>query len=51
MMDNKRFWKTIKLSPFDELLARYRMYLTEKDEIVKIELETAEILDSLILRL
>ena len=46
MMDCTRFWKKIKLSPSDELLARCSLYLTDKDEIVKTESETAETLDS-----
>ena len=43
-MDNKLFWKTIKPSLSDKLVAKDRIHLTEKDEIVEIELETAETL-------
>ena len=45
MMDSKHFWKT-KLLPSDELVTRYRIYLTDKDEIVKTESEMGETLDS-----
>ena len=40
--DNKLFCKTIKPSLPDRLAARDRIHLTEKDEIVKSELEAAE---------
>ena len=36
------FGETIKPSFFDKLVARDKIHLTEKDEIVKTELETAE---------
>ena len=45
MMDSKYFWKT-KLLPSDELVTRCRIYLTDKDEIVKTESEMGETLDS-----
>ena len=44
-MDSKHFWKT-KLLPSDELVTKYRIYLTDKDEIVKTESEMGETLDS-----
>ena len=40
------FWKTIKLSLFDKVIARDRINLSEKGKLVKIELETAEVLFS-----
>ena len=40
------FWKTIKLSLFDKVIARDRINLYEKGKLVKIELETAEVLFS-----
>ena len=40
------FWKTIKLSLFDKVIARDRINLSEKGKLVKIELETAELLFS-----
>ena len=43
IMDDKLFWKTIKASLSDTLVARGRIHLTEKDETVKTELETADI--------
>ena len=42
-MDDKLFWKTIKATLSDTLVARGRIPLTEKDETVKTELETADI--------
>ena len=46
LMDNKLFWKTIKPSFSDKILARDRIHLTENGEVVKTELETAETLNS-----
>ena len=40
------FWKTIKLSLFDKVITRDRINLSEKGKLVKIELETAEVLFS-----
>ena len=40
------FWKTIKLLLFDKVIARDRINLSEKGKLVKIELETAEVLFS-----
>ena len=44
-MDNKLFWKTIKSSFSDKIVTRDRIHLTENDEPVKTELETAETLN------
>ena len=43
ILDNKLFWKTIKLSLSDKVRARERINLSEKGELVKTELETAEL--------
>ena len=45
ILDNKLFWKTIKLSLSDKVRARERINLSEKGELVKTELETAEVLN------
>ena len=45
LMDDKLFWKTIKPSFSDEIVTRNRIHLTEKGEVVKTELETAETLN------
>ena len=45
-MDNKLFWKTIKLSFSDTIVTRDRIHLTENGEVVKTELETAEALNN-----
>ena len=41
----KLFWKTIKPSFFDKIMTRDRINLSEKGELVKTELETAEVLN------
>ena len=41
-MDNKLFWKTIKLSFSDKIVTRDRIHLTENGEVIKTEFETAE---------
>ena len=41
-MDDKLFWKKIKPSFSNKLVARDRIHLIEKDEIVQTELEKAE---------
>ena len=46
LMDNKLFWKTIKPSFSDKIVKRDRTHLTEKGEVVKTELETAETLNN-----
>ena len=38
LMDNKRFWKTIKPSFADKIVTRDKIHLTENGEIVKTEL-------------
>ena len=45
-MDNKLFWKTIKPSFSDKIVARDRIHLTENGEVVKPELESAETLNN-----
>ena len=45
IIDEKLFWKTIKPSFSDKLGARDKIHLTEKDEIIKTEIETAETLN------
>ena len=44
ILDNKLFWKTIKPSLSDKVMIRHRINLSEKEELVKTELETAEVL-------
>ena len=46
LMDNKFFRKTIKPSFSDKIVTRDRIHLTENGEVVKTELETAEILNN-----
>ena len=45
ILDNKLFWKTIKPSFSDKIMTRDRINLSEKGELVKTELETAEVLN------
>ena len=45
ILDNKLFWKTIKPSLSDKVMIRHRINLSEKEELVKTELETAEVLN------
>ena len=45
ILDNKLFWKTIKPSFSDKVMTRDRIHLSEKGELVKTELETAEVLN------
>ena len=45
ILDNKLFWKTIKPSLSDKVMTRDRINLSEKGELVKTELETAEVLN------
>ena len=45
ILDNKHFWKTIKPSLSDKVMTRDRTNLSEKGELVKTELETAEVLN------
>ena len=46
LIDNKLFWKTIKLSFSDKIVTRDRIHLTENGEVVKTELETAKTLNN-----
>ena len=45
--DNKLFWKSVKPLLSDRSRMKDRISITEKDEILKTESETAEILHSL----
>ena len=45
IFDNKLFWKTIKPLLYDKVMTRDRINLSEKGELVKTELEIAEILN------
>ena len=45
ILDNKLFWKTWKPSLSDKVMTRDRINLSEKGELVKTELETAEVLN------
>ena len=44
-MDNKLFWKTVKLILYDKVAARDKIHLIENNELVKTDLETAEVLN------
>ena len=45
-MGNKLFSKTIKSSFSDKIVTKDRIHLTENDEFVRTELETAETLNN-----
>ena len=45
ILDNKLFCKTIKPSFSDKIMTRDRINLSEKEELVKNELETSEVLN------
>ena len=45
ILDNKLFWKTIKPSFSDKIMTSDRINLSGKGELVKTELETAEVLN------
>ena len=45
ILDNKLFWKAIKPSLSDKAKLRDRINLSGKDELVKTELETADVLN------
>ena len=45
--DNKLFWKVIKPSLSDKSCAKEQINLVEKGEILKTDLETAEVLNTL----
>ena len=45
ILDNKLFWKTIKPLMPDKVMNRDRINLSEKGELVKTELKTAEVLN------
>ena len=45
ILDNKLFCKTIKPSFSDKTMTRDRINLSEKEELVKNELETSEVLN------
>ena len=45
ILNNKPFWKIIKPSLSDKVVKRDRINLSEKGELVKTELETAEVLN------
>ena len=47
ILDNKLFRKTIKPSFSDKIMTRDKINLSEKGELVKTELETAEVLNKL----
>ena len=46
ILDSKLFWKTIKPSLSDKVMTRGRINFSEKGELVKTELETAEVLNN-----
>ena len=44
--DNKTFWKTIKLFLADKIVSRETLTLTEEDEIIGSDINTAQILNT-----
>ena len=46
MSDNKFFWKVIKPSVSDKSCVKEQINLVEKEEILKTDLETAEVLNT-----
>ena len=44
--DNKLFWKTVKLLLSDKVAGKDEIHLIENNELVKTDLETAEVLNN-----
>ena len=45
VIDNKLFWKTVKPFLSDKIVAKNKINLTENGELIKTDVETAEILN------
>ena len=45
-MDNKLFWKTVKPLLSDKVMGKDHIHLVENDELIKTDLETAEIFNN-----
>ena len=45
-MDNKLFWKTVKPLLSDKVMGKDHIHLVENDELVKTDLETAEVFNN-----
>ena len=48
--DNKLFWKTVKLLLSDKVAGKDEIHLIENNELVKTDLETAEVLNNFFFR-
>ena len=46
VIDNKLVWKTVKLLLSDKVAGKDQIHLIENNEIVKTDLETAEVLNN-----
>ena len=46
VVDNKLFWKTVKLLLYDKVAAKDKIHLVETNELVKTDLEIAEVLNN-----
>lgn len=45
VVDNKVFWKTVKLLLSDKVVGKEKIYLNQNNELVKTDLETDEALN------
>ena len=45
-MDNKLFWKTVKPLLSDKVMGKDHIHLVENDELIKTDLETAEVFNN-----
>ena len=46
VVDNKLFWKTVKPLLSDKVMGKNHIHLIEKDELIKSDLETAEVFNN-----
>ena len=46
VVDNKLFWKTVKPLLSDKIMGKDHIHLVENDELIKTDLETAEIFNN-----
>ena len=46
VVDNKLFWKTVKPLLSDKVMGKDHIHLVENDELIKTDLETAEVFNN-----
>ena len=47
VIDNKLFWKTVKPFLSDKIVVKNKIHMTENGELIKTDIETAEILNDI----